>query len=112
MKIEIIRVVCLPPSKTSVSTVLERCQTPDGVVHTGPSCVYKAARHLIAHGVAPKTRMRTVRGGKTILTGTVEAFARLTWGGATRDPFHRPWVPLPQEVLPPALAKWYEGICK
>lgn len=108
MKIEIIRVEHLPPSKMDASTVVERCRTPDGVVHTGPGCVYKAARHLIGHGVAPKTRMRTIRDGKTCMNGTVEAFAKQTWGGATRDPFHRPWKPHPDEVLPPALAAWWE----
>lgn len=112
MKIEVVRVEHLPPAHASIETVTERCRTPDGVVHTGPACIHKAARHLIAHGVAPKTRMRTIRDGKTILTGTVDAFALVTWGGATRDPFHRPWQPRPEEVLPPALATWYEGLSK
>lgn len=112
MKITIVRVEHLPPAHQSISTVNERCQTPDGVVHVGPACVYKAARHLIAHGVAPKTRMRTIRNGMTCLTGTVDAFARQTWGGSTKDPFHRAWAPHPEETLPPALAAWWEGIQK
>lgn len=109
MKIEIVRVEHLPPSRLTPGSVTERCKTPDGVVHTGPSCVHKAARHLIAHGVAPKTRMRTVRDGVTVLNGTVDAFARITWGGETRDPFHRVWAPRPEEVLPPLLQAWYEA---
>lgn len=107
MKIEIVRVEHLPPSHQSISTVNERCRTPDGVVHVGPACVGKAARHLIAHGVAPKTRMRTTRDGKTVLSGTVEAFAKQTWGGATRDPLPRVWAPHPDEVMPPKLEAWY-----
>ena len=112
MKIEIVRVEHLPSAHQSISTVMERCRTPDGVVHVGPACVSKAARHLIAHGVAPKTRMRTIRNGQTALSGTVESFAKQTWGGATRDPLPRVWVPYPDEVLPPALKTWYDQLRK
>jgi hypothetical protein len=110
MKITIVRVAILPPAVPSPSVRTERCETSDGELHTGPGGLYKAARHLISTGVSPKARMRVTRDGKVVLSGTVDAFARRTWGGDTRDPDSRPWVPYPGDVLPPALAAWWQGV--
>lgn len=85
----------------------EHCQTEDGVDHSGPSGIYKAARHLISEGCDPKRRMDVLRDGKVVLSGTVHAFAHQTWGGAAKDPAPARWRPLPMENLPPRLAAWH-----
>lgn len=102
------RVNILPDSVTSSGTVRnERCQTDDGVIHTGPGCTGAAARHLIAIGVPPSTQLEFLRDGKPVLLGTVHAFAIRAWGGVNRDPFYRPWAPHPDAEIPPKLAEWY-----
>lgn len=104
MKIIIERVNTLPSAGGT-----ERCQTADGVVHTGPGCIYAAARHLIGRGVSPRASLRVIRDGKVVLTGRVETFAALNWGGAERDPMPRKWIPDPRYPLAPALQKWWES---
>lgn len=112
MRVVINRVDMLPPrpgngAVDGVGVYVEQCQTPDGVIHSGPGCVYRAARHLIGKGVAPKTRMKVYRDGKAILIGTLHAFAIKTWSGRDRDPLEIKWKPHPNDQLPPALAAWY-----
>jgi hypothetical protein len=96
---------------TALPTVggTEKCQTADGVVHTGPGCIYAAARHLIGRGVSPRAHLRFIRNGQVCLTGRVETFAARNWGGAERDPHDRKWVPDPRYPLPPLLQAWWES---
>ena len=104
MKIIIEKVSALPMANGT-----ERCETSDGVIHSGPGCVYIAARHLIGRGVSPRASLRFVRDGKVVLTGRVEAFALQTWGGNLVDPSPRKWVPDPRYPIPPALQAWWES---
>lgn len=104
MKIVIERVTAMPTIAGK-----ERCETSDGVVHTGPSAIYDAARHLISRGVSPRASLRFVRDGKVCLSGRVEAFASQTWGGNLVDPKSRKWVPDPRYPLAPALQAWWDA---
>lgn len=119
MRIEVVRVEIQPITKRNgvekgyqtIGNPVHSCLTPDGVRHRGEGCVYDAARHMIAHGTDPKTPLRVYRDGQKILTGTVHAFARVTWGGSQVDPQTRVWRPNPMAgPLPPALAAWYETL--
>lgn len=109
MKIEIHRVAILEPSRPTADRYVERCSTPDGVIHTGPGCIGTAARHMIGRGVSPRASMRVLRNGKVVLSGKIEAFALLGWGGEKRDPLPRRWAPHPNDVLPPKLQAWWES---
>lgn len=85
----------------------DSCVTSDGVDHYGPSCLNKAARHLIAQGADPMRKMNVMRGDQIVLIGTIHAFALRVWAGSDRDPAFRRWRPMPDETLPPALAAWW-----
>lgn len=113
MKIVIERVTALPAkigaAKGGGTTRVQRCQTADGVVHSGDNCIFAAARHLIARGVSPRAHLRFIRDDKVALTGRVEDFAALTGAGGELEPRIRKWSPHPDYPLAPALQAWWDA---
>lgn len=112
MKIEVLRFHMAPITKRNsngvVGTPVHTCITPDGVRHSGNGCIYDAARHMIAKGTDPKTPLRVYKDKQKILSGSLDAFARLAWKGGNADPFSRLWRPNPLAgPMPPALAAWF-----
>lgn len=88
----------------------ERCTTSDGVVHSGASCVHKAARHLISQGHSPTKKLQVLRDDKVVLSGTIHAFAVVTWGGDSKDPLLVNWRPFSGDTPPPRLAAWHAKV--
>ena len=82
----------------------EAVTLPDGRTWRGPNCEGSAARHLLADGLPPDTRLVFCRDGKPALRGGIVTFAARAWAGAEQDPAFRTWRPHPLQNALQALA--------
>ncbi|NCY24170.1 MAG: hypothetical protein EBX37_04710 [Alphaproteobacteria bacterium] len=69
----------------------------DGKTWRGPNCEGSAARHLLADGLPPDTRLVFCRDGKPALRGGIVTFAGRMWAGAKYDPAFQPYHSHPRQ---------------
>jgi hypothetical protein len=69
----------------------------DGKTWRGPNCEGSAARHLLADGLPPDTRLVFCRDGKPALRGGIVTFAGRMWAGAKYDPASQPYHAHPRQ---------------
>lgn len=75
----------------------EAVTLPDGRTWRGPNCEGSAARHLLADGLPPDTRLVFCRDGKPALRGGIVTFAGRMWAGAKYDPAFQPYRAHPRQ---------------
>ena len=75
----------------------EAVTLPDGRAFKGPNAESNAARHLLADGLPPDTRLVFCRDGKPALRGGIVTFAGRMWAGAKYDPAFQPYHAHPRQ---------------
>ena len=75
----------------------EAVTLPDGRTWRGPNYEGSAARHLLADGLPPDTRLVFCRDGKPALRGGIVTFAGRMWAGAKYDPAFQPYRAHPRQ---------------